>query len=108
MPVFFGVGVVVTLLMTLHAGRTFFWWPLHPLGYTLSGSWSTIEFWFPCLLAWGCKSLVLRYGGMRVYGRARPLFLGMVLGAFGMALLFVLLDAVSPEDKIPVPPFPWG
>ena len=50
------VGVVVTLFLTVMRAN-FFWWPLHPLGYALAGSWSTVEFWFPCLIAWVFKSL---------------------------------------------------
>ena len=111
MPTFFGVGLVMTVFLTLMR-TAFFWWPLHPLGYALSGAWSTIEFWFPCLLAWLFKSLILRYGGMKVYGQARPFFLGLVLGEFGIAVFFVLLNAVShqisPDHTIPAPPFPWG
>ena len=111
MPTFFGVGVVMTVFLTVMR-TAFFWWPLHPLGYALSGSWSTIEFWFPCLLAWMFKSLILRYGGMSLYGKSRPFFLGLVLGEFGIAVFFVLLNAVShqisPDHAIPAPPFPWG
>jgi len=111
MPTFFGVGVLVTIFLTLMR-TAFFWWPLHPLGYALAGSWSTIEFWFPCLLAWIFKSLILRYGGMGSYSRARPFFLGLILGEFGMAVFFVLLNAlsawISPDHKIPAPAFPWG
>jgi len=111
MPTFFGVGVLMTVFLTTMR-TAFFWWPLHPLGYALSGSWSTIQFWFPCLLAWLFKSVILRYGGMKVYGQARPFFLGLVLGEFGIAVLFVLLNAVShqisPDHAIPAPPFPWG
>lgn len=111
MPTFFGVGVTMTVFLTVMR-TAFFWWPLHPLGYALSGSWSTIQFWFPCLLAWMFKSVILRYGGMKVYGQARPFFLGLVLGEFGIAVFFVLLNAVShqlsPDHTIPAPPFPWG
>ncbi len=111
MPTFFSIGLVITVFLTLMR-TAFFWWPLHPLGYALAGSWSTIEFWFPCLLAWVFKSLILRYGGMGSYGKARPFFLGLILGEFGMAVFFVLLNAlsawVSPEHKIPAPAFPWG
>ena len=111
MPTFFGVGVVVTIFLTLMR-TAFYWWPLHPLGYAIAGSWSTIEFWFPCLLAWVFKSLILRYGGMASYSKARPFFLGLILGEFGMAVFFVLLNVVSawisPEHKIPSPAFPWG
>ncbi len=111
MPAFFGVGVLMTVFLTVMR-TAFFWWPLHPLGYALAGSWSTIEFWFPCLLAWMFKSLILRYGGMSFYTKARPFFLGLILGEFGMAVFFVLLNAISaaisPEHKIPAPGFPWG
>ena len=111
MPTFFGIGLIITIFLTLMR-TAFFWWPLHPLGYALAGSWSTIEFWFPCLLAWVFKSLILRYGGMGNYGKARPFFLGLILGEFGMAVFFVLLNAlsawISPEHKIPAPAFPWG
>ncbi len=111
MPTFFGVGILMTVFLTVMR-TAFFWWPLHPLGYALSGSWSTIQFWFPCLLAWTFKSVILRYGGMKIYGLARPFFLGLVLGEFGIAVFFVLLNAVShqisPDHTIPAPPFPWG
>jgi hypothetical protein len=111
MPTFFGVGVLVTVLMTAMRSA-FAWWPLHPLGYALSGSWSTVEFWFPCLLAWMSKSLAVRYGGMTAYQKARPFFLGLILGEFSIAVFYVLLNMLSawltPNAKIPPPPFPWG
>jgi len=104
MPVFFCVGIVSCLFLTIMR-TTFYWWPLHPLGYALAGSWTTIVFWFPCLVAWVCKSLCIRYGGMGFYGKARPFFLGMILGEFGMAVFFVLLNLLF---KTPVPAFPWS
>lgn len=104
MPVFFGVGAVVCLLLTIMRAA-FYWWPLHPLGYALAGSWTTIVFWFPCLVAWMCKSLSIRYGGMSFYAKARPFFLGMVLGEFSIAVFFVLLNLLF---KTPVPAFPWS
>jgi len=58
------------------------WWPLHPSGYVLSGaSWGgMIYFWFPVLLSWSTKSLLLRFAGFPAYRRAVPFFLGLVLG----------------------------
>lgn len=106
MPTFFTIGVLVTIFLTIMRAA-FFWWPLHPLGYALSGSWSTIQFWFACFLAWMFKSLFLRYGGMGFYVKARPFFLGMVLGEFGSAVVFTLINVVS-GGKIPAPAFPWG
>jgi hypothetical protein len=111
MPAFCGVGIVMTVFLTVM--RTgFVWWPLHPLGYALSGSWSTVQFWFPCLIAWALKSVSMRYGGLSFYRKARPFFLGLVVGEFGMAVLFVLLNILSawltPDAKISPPQFPWG
>ena len=104
MPVFFCVGAVVCLFLTIMR-TAFYWWPLHPLGYALAGSWTTVVFWFPCLVAWICKSLSIRYGGMGFYTKARPFFLGMILGEFGMAVFFVLLNLIF---HTPVPAFPWS
>jgi len=103
MPAFFVVGVVVSLFLTMMR-TAFHWWPLHPLGYALAGSWTTVVFWFPCLVAWICKSLSLRYGGMSFYTKARPFFLGLVLGEFSMAVFYAVLNLFW---KINVP-FPWS
>ncbi len=103
-PTFFAVGAGVTIVLTVMRSL-FFWWPLHPLGYALAGSWSTVQFWFPCLIAWGLKSLCLRYGGAGAYTKVRPLFLGLVLGEFGMAVLAVILYL---RFRVPAPAFPWN
>jgi hypothetical protein len=81
------------------------WFPFHPLGYALCGTWTMMVFWFPCFVAWLLKVLILRYGGMRLYARARPFFLGMVLGEFTMAVLFTLPALY--DRSMPTPAFPW-
>lgn len=102
-PVFFGVGVIFTLFLS-YMRSLFYWWPLHPLGYALCVSWTISVFWFSALVAWIIKVLLLRYGGMRLYVRARPWFLGMVLGEFSMAVLWTLIGALT---GAPTPEFPW-
>ncbi|MEA3400574.1 MAG: DUF6785 family protein [Armatimonadota bacterium] len=77
--IFVGGGLVVTL--GLFAMRTrFLWWPFHPVGYAVANTPSMGAQWFPFLLAWAAKSLILRYGGPRLYRRALPFFLGLVVG----------------------------
>ena len=110
-PVFFVVGVIVTTFLVVMRSL-YYWWPLHPLGYALAGSWSTIQFWFPCLVAWVFKSLSVRYGGMQLYSRARPLFLGLIVGEFGAACTSALISVIVYQAShqryhIPTPPFPW-
>jgi hypothetical protein len=102
-PVFFGVGLVVTVLLS-YMRASFPWWPLHPLGYALCGSWSMVVLWFSCFVVWVLKGVILRYGGMKLYTRARPLFIGMMLGEFTMAAVWTLISALT---GAPVPEFPW-
>ena len=57
-------------------------WPLHPVGYAVSSSWSMNLLWMPLLIAWIIKLLVLRYGGLRLYRQGLPLALGLFLGEY--------------------------
>jgi len=102
-PVFFGVGVVVASFLA-YMRAMFPWWPLHPLGYALSVSWTVSVFWFSALVAWLLKSIILRYGGMRFYSAARPWCLGMVIGEFGSAVVWTIIGAIS---RVPTPLYPW-
>lgn len=102
-PTFFGVGIGLTAFLS-YMRAMFFWWPFHPLGYALCGSWTMVVMWFSCLVAWAIKTPILRYGGMRMYARARPFFIGMMLGEFGMAVFWTLISATT---GAPTPEFPW-
>ncbi|MCY4570463.1 MAG: hypothetical protein OXD49_19420 [Candidatus Poribacteria bacterium] len=100
---FFGIGALVTTGLVIL--RMLYWWcPLHPLGYALSASWTLIVFWFPVFIAWGIKTPLLRYSGIRQYQRLRPFFLGMVFGEFSMAVIWTL---ISWSANTPAPFFPW-
>jgi hypothetical protein len=99
----FVAGGAVTALLAIMRVR-YVGWPFHPLGYVLSTSWTVLTFWFPMLIAWVIKSLVVRYGGMRLYGRLRPLFLGMIFGEFTSAVMWTLI-AVFWHVRAPF--FPW-
>jgi len=102
-PTFFVVGIIVTMFLA-YMRTMFFWWPLHPLGYALSVSWTVSVFWFSALLAWILKSLILRYGGMRLYVKVRPWFIGMILGEFGSAVVWTIISAATGG---PTPTYPW-
>ena len=99
---FIAGGAVTALLAFLRV--RYVGWPFHPLGYVLSTSWTVLSFWFPMLIAWVIKSLVVRYGGMRLYGRLRPLFLGLIFGEFTSAVMWTLI-AVFRHVRAPF--FPW-
>ncbi len=75
------IGVGITLLLTAFRAR-FVGFPLHPAGYALNVSYANDYFWCDMLVAWLVKTLILRYGGIKLYQRAMPLFLGFILGDF--------------------------
>ena len=67
------------------------WFPFHPVGYAVSGSWSLALLWLPLLIAWIIKSLLLRYGGLKAYRQALPFFLGIILGECVIGSLWMLI-----------------
>ena len=73
---------IVAGLMVLR--RLFIWWPLHPVAYPLASSlnWSASWLWFSIFVSWGAKFLILRHGGLKLYRRMRPFFLGLILGDY--------------------------
>ncbi|MGQ9731806.1 MAG: DUF6785 family protein [Candidatus Zipacnadales bacterium] len=79
-------------LLFMH--RTFLWWPLHPIGYLMGASWPMINFWFPILLGWLVKTVIMRYGGAKLYRKLLPGFLGLVLAEFVSAGIWVPIDAL--------------
>ncbi len=74
-----GAGLALTLLS---ARARWFWFPLHPVGYAVSGWWAINLFWFPLLIATVLKGAILRWGGLRIYRRTLPFFMGLILGEF--------------------------
>jgi len=89
-----GVGAGVMLLLT-YAQRMFFWWPLHPLGFLAQGGWIMRQLWFSFFLAWAVKTAVLRYGGGRVYKKARVFFVGIIVGLLVVGGLWLIIDSVT-------------
>jgi hypothetical protein len=94
---FVGFGFLMTLLLSWLRLR-FVWWPLHPIGYAIGFSRRTIDWmWFSIFLGWAAKVLLLRLGGMRLYRRALPFFLGLILGEFTMGGIFGFIGVLFPD-----------
>lgn len=75
------VGFAVTFLLAA-LRQKFFGFPLHPAAYVLNTSFANDFFWLDMFIAWLAKTLILRYGGMTLYRKALPFFLGLILGDF--------------------------
>jgi len=102
LSIFIGAG---TMIFLLWMRRLFLWWPFHPLGYIMGDSWPTVQIWFPIMLGWLIKSLVMRFGGIKIYKRLLPGFLGLVLGEFAIKGLWVVIDMFTGIRGHTVAPF---
>lgn len=89
--IFSGVGALAMfILITLR--HTFIWWPLHPLGFPFAPVWLMNQIWFSIFLGWLIKLFVLKYGGSRLFTKLRPAFLGLIMGTFGYAGFWNVID----------------
>ncbi|MEE2710870.1 MAG: DUF6785 family protein [Gemmatimonadota bacterium] len=68
------------------------WWPLHPIGMAVGDVGGVVRnAMLPIFLAWLIQSILIRIGGVRLYRRAQPFFIGMLVGyILGIALSFAV------------------
>jgi len=97
------MGMLFSVFLMAMRAR-FFWWPFHPIGYAVSGSWSINLVWVPLFISWLLKLLVLRYGGLPAYRKALPFFFGLILGECAIGPLW---SAVGIILGVPTYNF-WG
>jgi len=83
-------AAVMTGLMVLR--RIFARFPLHPVGYVIGTSISAGWMMGSVLVAWLAKTLVMKLGGIRVYRRLMPMFIGFIVGD---ALMFLILGTIG-------------
>ena len=90
-------GLFTTFLMVMQ--RRFVGWPLHPVGYVLSGSWTINLVWFVFFIGWLLKFTILRQGGFRAYRNARPFFLGLILGEFTIGTVWTIIGVIFDQPS---------
>ena len=54
-------------------------------------TWSMSLLWMPLFIAWVVKLVILRFGGLRLYRQALPLFLGLILGEHVVGSIWSLI-----------------
>ncbi len=90
---FFGIGGAAMLLFSFLRAR-FYWWPLSPIGLTIATTYATINSVLMVFFAWLTKVIVLHIGGVQLYNKSKPFFLGLATGyALGVAFSW-LVDAI--------------
>ena len=78
-------GVVIGMIATgvlIGLRQRFPWWPFHPIGYAVAGTFTMNWLWCATLVGWLVKALVIRYGGMKTYRAWIPFFIGLILGDY--------------------------
>ncbi|NKB66926.1 MAG: hypothetical protein GKR89_07695 [Candidatus Latescibacteria bacterium] len=96
-----GAGIMGLLMFARHH---FLWWPVHYLGFPI-GATLTITFtWFSIFIGWMLKALILKYGGVALFRRLRPFFLGLILGHVFVAGFWVVIDFFTGQtgNRIPI------
>lgn len=91
---FVGIGAAV-MAGLVFLRNNFLWWPIHHLGFAVGNTLPMANVWFSVFLAWLVKVLVLKYGGPRIFKTTRFFFLGLVLGQFVIAGVWLLVDLVT-------------
>ena len=76
---FMGGGLIFTSFLAFMRTR-FLWWHFHPLGYVMANDWGMYNLWSCLLVSYIAKTLILKHGGLKLYRRSIPLFLGLALG----------------------------
>lgn len=87
---FTGIGAGIMSFLIFMTNR-FFWWPLHYIGFPICDSLPIDRGWFSIFLAWLIKLIVLKYGGVHLYRKLMPFFIGIIVGSvigvgFGMLI----------------------
>ena len=89
-----GAGLGITALL-VYLRQHFLWWPLHPVGYALANTSSLDYVWCPFFIAWLLKTAALRFGGIALYRRTLPFFLGLILGDYVVPTVWGLIGVAT-------------
>jgi hypothetical protein len=86
----FLLGGIATFSAVSIARYRFSWWPLAPIGMVVPPT-HAVHSIFSIFCTWAIKSILLRIGGVDLYRRMRPLFLGLLVGhALGILVSFTI------------------
>lgn len=90
---FMALASVFTILLMIMR-RSFLWWSFHPAGYALGMSSGTVWVWSAVFTGWIIKMTILKLGGLRMYRRTAPFFLGLVLGDYVIGFAWSIIGLI--------------
>ena len=91
-------GMIINLFLAI--GRyLFYWWPLNPIGFAIGASGTMRGNTFTFFVAWLVQFILLRIGGVKLYKKTQPLFLGILVGyVVGVALAYSVDSIYFPDQ----------
>lgn len=88
----FFIGAGITGLLSFLRLR-YTWWPLHPIGFLILGTYPSTHLWLSIFIGWVLKTVIVKYGGSRFYQACKPFFIGLIVGE-GVAAGFWLVVGI--------------
>jgi len=86
---YFAVGSIMMLITTILYYR-FLWWHVHPIGLAVVSSFTLYAVYIGFFIAWAIKHLMLRWGGLQLYSKGTPFFIGLLIGHYtGRAIALI-------------------
>jgi hypothetical protein len=69
-------------------------WPLHPIGLLGVGTWAVARMWHNVFFGWLAKVLLLKYGGSRLYTKAKNAVIGLIVGEVAAVMAWNLFAGI--------------
>ena len=104
-----GIGAGITIaLRVLH--QRFLAFPFHPVGYAVACGWMMGGIWFSVFVAWLTKWAILKFGGIQLYRRMVPFFIGIILGQHVIGSLWTIFGEIRGQHVYRIFPYftEWG
>ncbi len=89
----FGIGAGFVTVLSFAAWRLP-WWPLQPIGFMISNVGSIRRSALSIFMVWLAKTVILKVGGVQGYRRARPFFIGLLVGYVAGVGISFLVDVI--------------
>ncbi|MGD8241149.1 MAG: hypothetical protein PVH68_21525, partial [Armatimonadota bacterium] len=94
----FTIGAFAFTLLLVGVHTRFPRLPFHPLGFVMTTSYG-YAYWGSFLTIWVLKAIILRLGGVRLYHRLAPVFVGLVLGQiFAVSVVWQVFARFTPDQ----------
>lgn len=90
---FMAGGFLFTIILAIMRFK-FIWWRFHPAGYAVSNSYNMEVLWSPLFFGWLAKFMILKFGGLKLYRKTLPFFLGLILGHFASAGIWIVVGVI--------------